>query len=120
LRGIEFEAAVFKIEIADCPDVLDAKKRRVSLPVLMPSSEEEVERREQISGGQDVAILLAIAKEPRGSIRDWAAATGISKSSVGTRLKALAKKKLVEQILEKWALTVTGRKAIKDRERAVD
>jgi hypothetical protein len=120
LRGIEFAAAVFRIEIADCPDVLDTKGRRVSLPVLTPSSEEEAERREQISGDRDAALLLAIAKEPRGSIRDWATATGISKSSVGARLKALGKKKLVEQILDKWALTATGRKAIKDRESAMD
>jgi hypothetical protein len=77
LRGIEFGPALFKIELADCPDVLDAKERRVSLPVLMPSSEDEAERREQSSGERNMTLLIAMAREPGGSIRGWAPASGM-------------------------------------------
>jgi hypothetical protein len=115
LRGIEFVPALFKIEMADCPDVLDAKDRRVSLPVLMPSSEDEAERREQSSAERTMALLIAMAREPGGSIRGWGAAISMSKSSVERSLAALAKKKLVEQLVDHWSLTAVGRKAIKGR-----
>src|ERR1700733_342482 len=95
LRGIEFAPALFKIEMADCPDVLDAKDRRVSLPFLMPSSDEEAERREQSSAERNMALLITMAREPSGSIRGWAVTANMSKSSVERSLWALAKKKLV-------------------------
>jgi AAA domain len=115
-RGIDFTPALFRFEILDCPDVLDIKGRRVALPVLRPTTEEDAENREKAAVNRDVAILTAIAKEPRGSLSDWAAGTSLTKAAVQRGLEALNKKKLVEKILDKWALTPAGQKAIKDRE----
>ncbi len=50
-----------------------------------------------------------------GSIRGWGAAINMSKSSVQRSLTTLAKKKLVEQLVDHWSLTAAGRKAIKGR-----
>jgi AAA domain len=115
LRGIDFTPALFRFEILDCPDVLDIKGQRVALPVLRPTTEEEGESREKAAVNRDVTLLMALAKEPRGSMSDWAAAASLTKAAVQRGLGALAKKKLVEKILDKWALTPAGRKAIKDR-----
>jgi DNA-binding IclR family transcriptional regulator len=54
-----------------------------------------------------------MAREPNGSIRDWAAAAGISKSAIGRNLQALAKARLAENTLGKWTVTDAGRKAIR-------
>jgi hypothetical protein len=115
-RGIDFTAALFRFEILDCPDVLDIKGRRVALPVLRPTTEEDAENREKAAVNRDVAILIAIAKEPRGSLNDWAVGASLTRAAVQRGLEALNKKKLVERVLDKWALTPAGQKAIKDRE----
>jgi hypothetical protein len=113
LRGVEFEPALFRFETADSPDILDVKGRRVQLPVLYPTTAEEGERREQAAGDRKAALLKAMAQQPNGSIRDWAAAAGISKSAIGRNLQALAKAKLAENTLGKWTVTDAGRKAIR-------
>jgi hypothetical protein len=115
LRGVEFEAALFRFDTADSPDVLDVKGRRVQLPVLYPTTAEEGERREQAAGDRKAALLKAMAQQPNGSIRDWAAAVGTGKSAVGRNLQALAKAKLAESTLGKWTVTDAGRKAIRAR-----
>jgi hypothetical protein len=56
-----------------------------------------------------------MAGEPAGSIRGWAAAAKMSKSSVERSLTTLGKKKLVEHLLDHWSITAAGRKAIKGR-----
>jgi AAA domain len=115
LRGVEFEPTLFRFDTADSPDVLDVKGRRVQLPVLYPTTAEEGERREQAAGDRKAALLKAMAQQPNGSIRDWAAAVGTGKSAVGRNLQALAKAKLAESTLGKWTVTDAGRKAIRAR-----
>jgi hypothetical protein len=115
LRGVEFEPALFRLDIADSPEVLDVKGRGVQLPVLYPTTAEEGERREQAAGDRKAALLKAMAQQPNGSIRDWAGAAGISKSAIGRNLQALAKAKLAENTFGKWTVTDAGRKAIRTR-----
>ena len=39
LRGVEFEPALFRIEMAHSPEVIDIKGRLVELPVLKPATD---------------------------------------------------------------------------------
>ena len=114
LRGLEFEPMLFRLEITGPPDVLDAKGRQVQLPTLRPSSAEAAEEREKISVNRDVALLKAMRDNPGGSIRAWATAAGIHRSSAERTLNRLAtpkEGKLVEKTLGKWMLTPAGIKA---------
>jgi len=111
LRGIEFEALAFRFEITGCPEILDAKGREVLLPTMRPASEESAEERQRQEIDGDRSLLRAMIATPGATIRDYADATGIPRSSVGRKLKNLAKDKLVEQILDKWSVTPKGRKA---------
>jgi hypothetical protein len=112
LRGIEFEPALFRIDIGSCPDVVDTKGRQVQLPVLRPSTEVDAERSEAAAVNSDVALLRAMAASPRGGIRDWADAAKISKSDAARRLTRFKADKLVDKVLGKWSLTPLGRKAL--------
>src|SRR5208283_2430136 len=118
LRGPEFEPMLFRFEVTGSPDILDAKGRQVQLPTLRPSTEETAEEREKVSVNQDVALLTAMHDSPGGSVRSWAASTGIHRSSVERRLRNFATPKagkLVTKTLDKWTLTPAGVKAIEER-----
>ena len=112
LRGVEFTPALFRIEIASCPDVLDVKGRQVELPVMIPATEDEAESREQAAVNVSTAILKAMVADPKGSIRAWEAASGIRRATLSDRLKSLEREKLVEKTLGKWSVTPKGRKAV--------
>jgi hypothetical protein len=115
LRGVEFDPATFRFELMTSPKVLDNKGREVRLPVVMPSSDREVERREQASIGKDEALLKAMTVNPSGTINDWAAASKIHKEAAKRALYRLAKPasgKLVQKTLRKWTITRAGIKAI--------
>ena len=86
----------------------------MALPVLRPTNEEEGSR-ETAAVKRDVGVLVAMAKEPRGSLRDWAESASLNRPAVQRSLTALAKNKLVEKLLDKWILTATGQRAIKER-----
>jgi AAA domain len=118
LRGVDFTPSLFRFEMLDCPDVLDIKGRRVALPVLRPTTEEEAESREKASLNNDVALLKAMLADPAGPIRTWAEATGIHASSIKRDLARLALPKagkLVANRLGKWTLTTAGGAAIDGR-----
>jgi uncharacterized membrane protein len=112
LRGLEFEPVPFRFEVMGCPDILDAKGREVDLPTLRPSSAEAAEDRQQAEVNTDRALLLAMISKPGASQHDYAHAVGCSKSSINRKLQRLAKAKLVEQFLDKWAVTEKGRKCV--------
>jgi hypothetical protein len=112
---MEFHPALFRFELATSPDVRDVKGREVSLPVAMPSSDQEVERREQASVSKDEALLKAMASKPGATINDWAVAAKIHKEAAKRALSRLAKPangKLVQNVLRKWSLTPAGHKAV--------
>lgn len=112
LRGLEFSPALFRIEHASSPDVVDAKGRQVELPVMRPTSEDEAERLEQARINSDIALLRAMIPGPGRSIRAWATASGLSKSAVHRALSKLATERMVQKSLGKWTITPAGRKAV--------
>jgi hypothetical protein len=99
LRGIDFKPALFRFELLDCPDVLDVKGQRVAMPVLRPTTEEEGERRETAAVNRDVAVLMAMAKEPSGSLRDWGESASLNVAAVHRCLNVLAKARFAENVL---------------------
>jgi hypothetical protein len=115
IRGLDFEPLLFRFEVTGSPDVLDIKGREVQLPTMRPSSAESAEEREKVSANKDAALLKAMQAAPDGTVREWAASTGISRSAVDRILNRLSKPKagkLVANTLGKWSLTKAGLKAI--------
>lgn len=112
LRGLEFEPAHFRFDISGCPDIRDAKGRDVQLPTLRPASEQSADDRQQAEADTDRTLLLAMIERPGLTIREYADATGVHRSSVSRKLLRLAKAKLAEQTLDKWHVTAKGRKAV--------
>jgi hypothetical protein len=122
LRGIEFDPALFRFELATSPDVRDVKDREVSLPVAMPASERDAEKREQKAASKDVAVLRALAANPGGSLKTLADEAKISREAVRrvlVRLSSAKEGKLTKQTLRKWYLTPAGDKALDALETAV-
>ncbi len=112
LRGLEFEPVPFRFEVMGCPDILDAKGREVHLPTLRPASEEGAEARQRAEVDTDRLLLGAMVSNPGASQQDYADAIRCSKSSINRKLQRLAREKLVEQFLDKWAITAKGKKCL--------
>lgn len=112
LRGVEFDPLFFRIDISSSPDVIDAKERQVQLPVMRPATEDDAEQREEAEISTDVALLRAMLDDPGAGIRGWATAIHRSKTLVGKKLKKLRDERLVDVILNKWAITEKGKKAL--------
>ncbi|OAI30981.1 hypothetical protein A1351_06740 [Methylosinus sp. R-45379] len=112
LRGLEFEPVHFRFEISGCPDLRDAKGRDVLLPTLRPASEQSADDRQQAEADTDRTLLRAMIERPGLTIREYADATKIHRSSVSRKLQRLAKASLAEQTLDKWRATAKGRKAL--------
>jgi DNA-binding MarR family transcriptional regulator len=91
--------------------VIDAKGRRVQLPVMRPAQEEDAEKRQQNDTDADRKLLKAVIDNPSATIRDYATATGLSRSAIDRRLKRLEKERLVEHVLDQWMITPKGQKA---------
>jgi hypothetical protein len=112
LRGLEFQPAPFRFDIAGSPDLLDAKGREVHLPTLRPTTIADAETREAEEVATDIKLLRAMRADPSGTQRDWANAIGCSKSLVNKRMKKLEDGKLVEGSLGKWTVTAKGGAAL--------
>jgi hypothetical protein len=93
-RSPEFEPTFCRIEKLSSPDILDDEGRQTLLPVCRPVSEQTVEQQQEAKSSINVEILKAMAADPRGSQREWAAKTGINEATVWRRLAAMEKKKL--------------------------
>jgi energy-coupling factor transporter ATP-binding protein EcfA2 len=113
LRGIEFDPVMFRIEITGSPDVLDKHGRQVLLPVMVPTTTDDAEKRQQEDINIDAALLRAMIAKPEASQSEWAGMIGRNKSRVSRRLPALKVQKLVDEVLGRWAVTKKGRDAIK-------
>ncbi len=109
LRGVEFSPMLFRIETVISPDVKDIKGAEVALLVMLPSSPESADDREQTEYDASRALLQAMLDSPGSTQRTWAAALGKSVSTVCRRLQALKHKKLVKETLGKWAVTPAGK-----------
>lgn len=91
----------------------DAKGVPVKMPVMIPVAPEDVEERTRESANRDVALLRAMLLGPDGSVHEWAAITGLAKSTIHRRLKKFEREKLAENVASKWRLTPKGLKLAK-------
>ena len=113
VRGPEFDVRYFRIEKLGCPDILDNKGRTPLLPVIRPTSAEDIEQQKNREGATDLALLQAIYDDQFGSQRKWADAIGISQPAVFKKLKVLQAKKLVEEgANNRWHLTTRGKREV--------
>ena len=69
-RGLEFQPISFRFEIVSSPDVIDNRSREVLLPVLRPTTPEDVEHRQQQDADVDRAILRCLSADPIPSVRE--------------------------------------------------
>jgi len=81
------------------------------LAVLRASTAEAVEERATVARNKNVGLLRAMLNDPDGTQRDWATASGLSKSTLNDRLVALQKERLVEKVKGAWRITEKGKKA---------
>ena len=65
----------------------------------------------------DANLLRAIVANPSGTQKDWAAATGVAKSSVNSRLMRLRGKGPVQGAGRSWTVTQKGRARIEPTQR---
>ena len=115
-RGLEFTPRHFRFEIVGCPDVIDNKNRQVQIPVLRPTSAEEVEERVAVELDREIRVLQAIAEgEGRTPLRQIASEINVSKSAVERHAKHLAAKKLADQDLKgNYRVTAAGSRKLKE------
>jgi hypothetical protein len=116
VRGPEFEPLFFRIENICCPDIVDDKGAQILLPVMRPIAASEAEDRKRRDEDLGLALLKAMAAEPKGTQDGWAAAVGCSKSTVNANLQNLKHQRLIEKALGrgKWRITPKGIKEIKE------
>jgi hypothetical protein len=116
IRGLPFDPLHFRIEKLDSPDVVTVEGARVPMPVMFPVSEEAVEARQQAFSQSNLALLMAIAEEPGGSERKWAAVIHASQRSVSAALRKLKGERLVTKTLGRWRLTKAGERVTDEAE----
>jgi hypothetical protein len=119
IRGQSFEPLYFRIDRQlDSPDVVTVDGERVQMPVMFPVDEEAVEARLETFANRDIDFLKAMAAEPNGSTRKWAAALKWTKRAVTTTLDHLKRDKLVEMRARRWRLTKIGETMVKEAQKA--
>ena len=116
-RGMDFPPKFFQLESHET-SLLDAKGRRLKLPVVRAKTGDQateralIERREAISG--DAAIIAAILAQPAGSLTDWGLATDTKKSTLRARLVRMAGDGLVKQEGAAWTVRPKGRRLLEE------
>jgi hypothetical protein len=110
LRGPEFDPRFFRIEMLSCEDIIDKKGRLILLPVMRPTTADDVEVKKAAAGDTNLALLKAIAADPKMTPANWAQTIGLSKQAVYKKLASLEKGKFVEKgANERWRLSKKGR-----------
>ena len=107
IRGLPFDWP--KEGLCSTPTV---EGDRVKMPVMFPVGDEAVEERDATFAKLNLALLSAIAADPAGSERKWAAAIGTSRRAVQAALGALKRERLVTQKLKRWQLTKDGERLV--------
>lgn len=111
LRGLDFDPAMFRLEICGSPDILDDKGRQVELPTMRPATVVDAEERERVENDTGRALLRAMLENPSGTQRDWGETISRTPSIVNRKLQQLRRDKLAAVSLGKWSVTAAGRKA---------
>jgi hypothetical protein len=124
IRGLDFKAVPFQIDLAMSNDILDAKGRRMNLPVMqaaIPRSTEEVERADKARSDRAMRLLAAMKAKPDASQREWQSAMGAQYPSAVTKaLKVLERDGLVQYLsgLKRHRVTPKGLALLKDQKGA--
>jgi hypothetical protein len=115
LRGLDFEPPLFRIDHKTSPGIVNVKGELVEIPVMLPTSQAEVENREAAVANRDVRVLRAVDENPRASIRELETAARVTRGTLQRALNKLAKAKpaLVGKELDKWVSTKAGKEALK-------
>jgi AAA domain len=116
VRGPEFEPRFYRIEKLSSPEIVDDKGRQILLPVMRPTTEQDVEERKTVTKNTKLNLLRAILAEPKGNQRDWAFKIGVSVSTVNGHLQALDKAGLVVKILDDYSITIKGKKHVQSQD----
>lgn len=109
IRGLPFDPIHFRVDKLDSPDVVTVEGVRVQMPVMFTIDEEAVEARGEALAQRDLALLKAIADNPDGAERIWAAAIKITRHALRAALERLSRDRLVIQKARKWRLTKQGK-----------
>jgi hypothetical protein len=116
IRGVPFDPVYFKIDKLDSPNVITIEGVRVPMPVTFPIDEDAVEARGETIANRQLDLLKAMAADPAGSERKWAAAIGTSRTIVTRRLESLLRDRLVVKKARRWRLTKEGEALTKEGE----
>jgi hypothetical protein len=109
IRGLPFDPIHFRVDKLDSPDVVTVEGVRVQMPVMFTIDEEAVEARGEALARRDLALLKAIADNPDGAERTWAAAIKITRHALRAALERLSRDRLVILKARKWRLTKQGK-----------
>ena len=110
IRGVPFEPQYFKIDRVDSPDVVTIEGVRIQMPFMSPIAESEAEARGEALAQRDLILLKAMADDPTGSERKWAAVAGVTRRTVQMMLDRLQRDRLVSKKARRWSLTKEGEK----------
>jgi hypothetical protein len=113
LRGLDFTPKTFRFEIANSPDLIDAKGRSVQLPILRPMTNADAEAARKEDVDLHKALLRVMLDNPSGTQRAWADTLGKGPGTINKVLQRLKAENLVDTTLGQWNLTPKGEKKAK-------
>jgi biotin operon repressor len=115
VRGPEFEPRFYRIEKLSSPDIVDDKGRQILLPVMRPTTAQDVEEREAAESNTDIAFLRVLEATPEAAQRDLAQAIGLSLGAINKKIKRLEKQKMIEKGLKGYRLTSKAERLLKTK-----
>jgi hypothetical protein len=117
LRGPTFDPITFALEKGICPDLVDAKGRRIPSVWAYQTDAQRAERAASRQRDDEDALLIVTANAPDHSLSTWAehlewlSTSGEPlKSRVHRTLERLKSEKLATQKRGRWMLTTAGKK----------
>jgi hypothetical protein len=118
-RGAEFYPMLFELETVTAKKLINRKKSLMPTVLAKPISETQLQKIEDDTQAQGMAVLRTLAKHPEVSLREianlnlWKTATGKPyQSKVERIVKGLAAEHLVRKILGRWQLSAKARKLL--------
>lgn len=120
LRGLDFKPIALQLDLAESPEVVDKRGRRIPMPIITPATSPclsvsaDAAERNGSDLGIELALLQAISANPGASQRDWARAVDRSVSTVNGKVKRLEDEGLVERTLDQIVLKPKGRRLLKE------
>ena len=118
LRGPSFDPITFALEKGTCPDLVDAKGRRLPSVWAYQADQKLADRAASRQREDEDALLIVMHNAPDRAIASWATSLGWIAATTGEPLKSrvhrtlerLKAEKLVTQKRARWILTSPGKK----------